>query len=99
MIQWPVSYLYLFLESLIYCVGACMLSRVRMACSPQDSVRGISQARILEWVASSFSIIHYTLVIIVRLGVFLIFMLHVFYPLLKAGFPFRALSTWNAKVL
>ena len=78
----------------------CVLSRVHMACSPQDSsVRGISQARILEWVASSFSIIHYTLVIIVRLGVFLIFMLHVFLPLLKAGFPFRALSTWNAKVL
>ena len=44
-------------------------------------------------------LIHCTLVIIVRLGVFVIFMLHVSYPLLKAGFPFRALSTWNAKVL
>ena len=43
------------------CVHAQSLSRVQLFCNPMDcsppgsSIRGISQARILEWVAISFS--------------------------------------------
>ena len=45
-----------FFIRIIYIFLMCVLSRAQLFCSPTgSSVHGISQARILEWVAISFS--------------------------------------------
>ena len=57
----PQEHLILFYFILFYPIAVVVFSGVQLFCDPMDcslpgsSVHGISQARILEWVATSFS--------------------------------------------
>ena len=101
---WWLNYYYFVLFECV-CVCVCVLAAQSCPtlCCPMDwsppgsFVRGILQARLLEWVAISFSYLNISLYFWIFFFIFLIKLLYLFFLILELGGGLGSLSYYTNK--